>query len=314
VAGAGWRRHFVGRTVLCVAALSAFALASPVAPSGAQGLFDFFWGNRGNDSWNDRRDGRWNERAFDRWNDRGSDRWNERWNERGNDQQIQRHAPGADKRQSARPDTREDSRTTSRGPSSPREDRDPAPVATSGASVSYCVRLCDGRYFPIQRQSGVEPEQICNAFCPAAKTKIYSGDAIEHAVANDGKRYSKLDTAFVYRQKAVDGCSCNGKDSFGLARLDVTKDPTLRAGDIVARDGTLMAFKGSKKPTYTAGDFTPIQTYAKGDSSLRKRLSGVKVAPPLTANLSAGQDMANASAPAQASQPPDGKRRNQPSR
>lgn len=187
-------------------------------------------------------------------------------------------------------------------------------MVTSGASVSYCVRLCDGRYFPIQR-SGAEPADICNALCPAAKIKIYSGTAIEYAVGSDGKRYSSLSTAFAYRQKIVADCSCNGKDSVGLARLDVNKDPTLRPGDIVARDGTLMAFKGAKKPTHTAGDFTPIQTYAKGDSSLRKRLSGVKVAPPLTANLSASQGEANAPAEPQASQQPDSsKRRNQPSR
>jgi hypothetical protein len=278
---------------------------SPVAPSSAQGLFDFFWGNRGNDGWNERRE--------ERWNDRGFDRWNERSNDLTEDPQIQRRAQPPEKRQSVRPDAREDSRAPARVPPSPRQDGDAAPVVTSGATVAYCVRLCDGRYFPIQRQSGVGPEQICNAFCPAAKTKIYSGDAIEHAVADDGKRYSRLDTAFVYRQKVVADCSCNGKDSFGLASLDVSKDPTLRAGDIVARDGTLMAFKGSKKAIHTAGDFTPIQNYAQGGSSLRKRLSGVKVAPPLTANLSAGEGAAHV--PAQASQQPEtGKRRHQPSR
>jgi hypothetical protein len=305
VATPRWKQR-IGRTALCAVALGVFAAASPIAPSGAQGLFDFFWGNRGNDGWNERRD--------DRWNDRGFDRWNERQNERTDDQPIQRRSAPPETRQSKRPDTREDSRAPLRGPSSPRQDRDSAAVVTTGATVAYCVRLCDGRYFPIQRQSGVEPGQICSAFCPAAKTKIYSGDAIEHAVADDGKRYSKLDTAFVYRQKVVDGCSCNGKDAFGLARLEVSKDPTLRAGDIVARDGTLMAFRGSKKPTYTASDFTSIQTYAKGDSNLRKRLSGVKVAPSAGASLSASPGEANAAAALPSPQPDPAKRRDQPSR
>jgi hypothetical protein len=199
-----------------------------------------------------------------------------------------------------------------RPPAPPREERDVASVASGG--VAYCVRLCDGRYFPMQ-SSGGDPAELCNAFCPAAKTKIYTGGAIDDAVANDGKRYSKLATAFVYRQKVVDGCSCNGKDSFGLARLDGSKDPTLRAGDIVARDGALMAFKGSKKSTYVAGDFTPIQTYAKGESSLRKRLSDVKVAPSSTADLSARQNTSDASVPAPAAQQPElPKRRGQDSR
>jgi hypothetical protein len=284
VAGATRRRQVVARTALCAAALSAVAFALPVGPSSAQGLFDFFWGgDRGNNSWSERgRDSR-------------NDRTNNGWNQRSSDP-----ATNAPPRRS----TTESIRKRLRPAASPRDEGDSAPVVTGGAAVAYCVRLCDGRYFPIQR-SGAEPADICNAFCPAAKTKIYSGTAIEYAVANDGKRYSNLGTAFMYRQKVVDGCTCNGKDSFGLARLDLSKDPTLRAGDIVARDGTLMAFKGSKKPTHTAGDFTPIQTYAKSDSSLRKRLSNVKVAPPTTANLSASQSQANASAEPQASQQPD---------
>ena len=29
-------------------------------------------------------------------------------------------------------------------------------------------------------------------------------------------------------------CTCNGKDAFGLAKIDVASDPTLKPGDIVA--------------------------------------------------------------------------------
>lgn len=308
MAGATRYKQLAARTALCAATLSAIALASPVAPSSAQGFFDFFSGNRGGDRGNSG----WNDRGFDHWNDRGRNGGNERSNNGRNDRPSDQTTTAP-----SRHSRTESIRKRLRVPASPREEREEresAPVATTGASVAYCVRLCDGRYFPIQR-SGAEPADICNAFCPAAKTKIYSGTAIDYAVANDGKRYSNLDTAFIYRQKVVDGCTCNGKDSFGLARLDVSKDPTLRAGDIVARAGTLMAFKGSKKPTYTAGDFTPIQTYAKSDGNLRKRLSGVKVAPPLTANLSANQGQANASAEPQAPQQPDARRRrNHPSR
>src|SRR5262249_22200991 len=53
--------------------------------------------------------------------------------------------------------------------------RAPASHATSHASsggrtVAYCVRLCDGRHFPIQVQSGANAVQLCNSFCPAAET------------------------------------------------------------------------------------------------------------------------------------------------
>ena len=56
-----------------------------------------------------------------------------------------------------------------------------------------------------------------------------------------GSGYRDLDNAFVYRQKVVEGCSCNGKASFGLARIHVAADPTLRPGDVVATGDNVQA-------------------------------------------------------------------------
>jgi hypothetical protein len=115
------------------------------------------------------------------------------------------------------------------------------PSYGGGSRVAYCVRLCDGRYFPMQRNANANPVQLCNAFCPAAKTQVFNGSQIDHAYASNGTRYADLDNAFVYRQKIVEGCTCNGKDSFGLARIDVASDPTLRPGDIVATGDNVKA-------------------------------------------------------------------------
>jgi hypothetical protein len=125
--------------------------------------------------------------------------------------------------------------------------------------VTYCVRLCDGRYFPLQRHAGATPIQMCSAFCPAAKIKVFTGSPIEHAAAADGQRYADIDNALVYRQKIVPGCTCNGRDSFGLAPIDIAADTTLRAGDIVAtRDGFAM-FTGSQAQLRKGVGFTPVQ-------------------------------------------------------
>ena len=104
----------------------------------------------------------------------------------------------------------------------------------TGRSVAYCVRLCDGRYFPMQRPSNATAIQLCNALCPATKTAVFNGSQIDHAVASNGARYANLENAFVYRQKIVPGCTCNGKNEFGLAKIDVKSDPTLKPGDIVS--------------------------------------------------------------------------------
>jgi hypothetical protein len=116
----------------------------------------------------------------------------------------------------------------------------------AGGSFAYCVRLCDGRYFPLQRHGEAAPAEMCSAFCPAAKTKIFYGSAIEQAVGHDGKSYSNLANAFVYRERLVSGCTCNGRDGLGLAALDAASDPTLRPGDIVATKNGLKTFSGMR--------------------------------------------------------------------
>lgn len=134
----------------------------------------------------------------------------------------------------------------------------PAASSGTGRAVSYCVRLCDGRYFPIQRHANANPVQLCSAFCPAAKTQVFNGSQIDHAYASNGARYADIDNAFVYREKIVDNCTCNGKDSFGLARIDVASDPTLRQGDIVATGdnvkAALIAMAASKERREAANE------------------------------------------------------------
>jgi hypothetical protein len=118
------------------------------------------------------------------------------------------------------------------------------PRAESGPRSAYCVRTCDGHYFPVQARAGMSAAQACSAFCPATQTKLYAGGGIDYAVAQDGSHYRDLPKAFAYRKQLVDGCSCNGKDAFGLAHLDVKEDPTLVRGDIVVTEKGMMSVTG----------------------------------------------------------------------
>jgi hypothetical protein len=116
-------------------------------------------------------------------------------------------------------------------------------ISGTGGHVSYCVRLCDGRYFPIQR-SEAQAGELCSLLCPSSKTRIFSGTEIAHAAAGDGTSYTSLENAFLYREKVVEGCTCNGTDAFGLAKIDVADDPTLRKGDLIATEDGLEKSKG----------------------------------------------------------------------
>jgi hypothetical protein len=141
---------------------------------------------------------------------------------------------------------------------------------------AYCVRLCDGRFFPIQRHAGVTPAQACSSFCPATATKIYQGSSIEHAVASDGKRYAELQSAFLYREKIVAGCTCNGKDAFGIVTPPIEEDTTLHPGDIVATNSGLLAYNGGNGKTAA---FTPVESYSALSPELRRRLTETKIEP-----------------------------------
>lgn len=117
-----------------------------------------------------------------------------------------------------------------------------ARVVHGGGQTAWCVRTCDGRYFPVTGTDAQSRTASCNSFCPASKTELVYGNDIDHAATSSGKPYSELPNAFKYRGELVAGCTCNGKDPAGLASVPVEKDPTLRKGDIVAgADGLMVA-------------------------------------------------------------------------
>jgi hypothetical protein len=117
-----------------------------------------------------------------------------------------------------------------------------------GGGQAYCVRTCDGRYFPISSTGNQSRAASCNSFCPASETKVVYGSGIDNAVTDGGKPYSELPNAFRYRDELVNGCSCNGKDPVGLAEVKIEDDATLRRGDIVAGpDGLMVANRSADR-------------------------------------------------------------------
>jgi Protein of unknown function (DUF2865) len=145
--------------------------------------------------------------------------------------------------------------------------------AGSGMSGVFCVRLCDGRYFPLQR--GTNPAQACNSFCPASQTKVFTGgNGIDNAVASDGTRYASLRNAFAYRERLVENCTCNGRDAYGLVTQSVADDPTLRSGDIVATNDGFVAYTGTGN---RRSEFVPIQSYPGLSGDLRERLGHTRI-------------------------------------
>lgn len=150
-------------------------------------------------------------------------------------------------------------------------------IGESGG-VAHCVRLCDGSHFPLPRLAGTNasPIKLCDALCPAAPTRVYWGARIEDAVNAAGASYAKLASAFKYRTGLVEGCTCNGRDPFGTAPVDIGADVTLRAGDIVVTEGGLRVFVGWRSGS---AEFTPLARYTGLPRELRRKLETLRVAP-----------------------------------
>ncbi len=171
-------------------------------------------------------------------------------------------------------------------------------MGAGGSAVAYCVRLCDGRYFPMPTNAGAphsSPDKICSALCPASATKVYTGGEIDEASAADGTSYSKLGNAFVYRERMVPDCTCTGKEIGGTVAIDIRSDPTLQPGDVVATKDGLRVFKGSKQPPYQTSDFIPAEDYKGLPAGVRRTLAELRVAPELNRAV---EDVAMSPAPA----------------
>jgi hypothetical protein len=152
----------------------------------------------------------------------------------------------------------------------------PSRVASSGPS--FCVRSCDGKYFPLMRASA-SPVQMCQAFCPASPTKVFYGSSIDGATSSGGERYADSENAYAYRKALRADCTCNGRDPAGLAPVDLTLDTSLRPGDVIATTSGLVAYSGVRIGNDQTAEFTPVASYPGLTPEVRARLGEMKVAP-----------------------------------
>jgi len=154
----------------------------------------------------------------------------------------------------------------------------PQRQAASGSGPAFCVRSCDGKYFPLMR-GNASPVQMCQAFCPASTTKVFFGSTIDGAASVNGERYADSENAFAYRKALRADCTCNGRDPAGLAPVDLMLDTSLRPGDVVATTNGLVAYAGVRGATGQTPDFTPVASYPGLTAEVRARLGEMKVAP-----------------------------------
>ncbi len=167
----------------------------------------------------------------------------------------------------------------------PRQNRQAAAMASAdGSSRSYCVRSCDGYFFPIGASARGEGRQAqaaaCDAMCPGATMRLFSSrnGSIETARTDGGQLYTATATAFRYRESLVPACSCQGSVTQGLARLALTQDHTLRTGDVVVMESGVRVFRDGGRFPYRPRDFVTAQAYGRLSPDLRQRVREIEEA------------------------------------
>jgi hypothetical protein len=139
---------------------------------------------------------------------------------------------------------------------------------SSGAGDGFCVRTCDGYFFPLIKSSNATRQQSCEYACPSAPMAIYHGSSIEGARNHKGDRYTVLPTAFSFRDKATKQCACNEPQSSQDFFVRISRsDPTLRSGDILVEGNGAVAYRGS--------DFVPLDRASFVPSQIRERLRAI---------------------------------------
>ncbi|MFG1461937.1 DUF2865 domain-containing protein [Xanthobacter sp. DSM 24535] len=161
------------------------------------------------------------------------------------------------------------------------------PRRSEGRGVAYCVRTCDGRYFPLSGVTSDQEEGRCAALCPAAQTTVFRGGSIEHATDRGGSSYSDLPNAFRYRTRLADSCSCTGNGPLGLASVAIEEDTSLQKGDIVMQADGPRIFAGARGGIpYSPAAFVTPERYPKISSDLKRRIEDLVVSRDSTGNPS----------------------------
>ena len=152
-----------------------------------------------------------------------------------------------------------------------------------GGPRAFCVRTCDGFFFPagpaMSGEGRAAQQTSCSSMCPGAEVALYTvarQGSIEDAVGPRGQTYSALRTAFRFRQTMDRACTCQSVATNGLARLPINRDFTLRAGDVVVTEQGVRVFRGAARFPYRNQDFVEARAYGRLPADIQRRVAEIQ--------------------------------------
>ena len=115
--------------------------------------------------------------------------------------------------------------------------------AETGPARAFCVRTCDGAYFPVSFATVParfpDDERSCKALCPAAEATLFAyrnpGEDINQAVSISGQPYTSLPNAFKFRTEFNPSCACKAAGQTWSDALKTIDDKAVE-GDIIVTE------------------------------------------------------------------------------
>ena len=101
----------------------------------------------------------------------------------------------------------------------------------TGRHVAYCVRLCDGHYFPLQRhgQRDAGPSSAVRS-ARRARRKVFFGSSIDHAAAPTASAMPTSTTPSSIARRSSPIAPATARTRFGLAHIDGDQRSDAAAG------------------------------------------------------------------------------------
>lgn len=119
--------------------------------------------------------------------------------------------------------------------------------ASFGSGTEFCVRTCDGYFFPLIKSAQQTKQASCEYACPSAPVAYYHGASIESARNLKGEKYTALPTAFKFRERVSQGCACHPPEESQQHSLKIVgNDPTAHSGDIVVGQKGAFVYQGKQ--------------------------------------------------------------------
>ena len=159
------------------------------------------------------------------------------------------------------------------------------PAAKQRSARVFCVRRCDGAFYPLAvdvlSDWMGDMDRICQAQCPASASAAYAGegaDDVADAVASDGSPYSALPGAFKFRHGSTPACACRAPHQSwadALAGADALLEP--HEGDVTV---TAALSAAMARPARSPGKATSAAPVSPG--KVPRRTKAPVVVPPAT--------------------------------